>query len=116
MPILSIMSKKSLRLFCKNGSIGSWILSEIAATDWPSSEVDFNGASLGLVRAQYTYQLPILDLAQGRIKSKFTFARLSHDDCYSIAKDRFQGTNPILPSGGKDYAMAIEWSEAARDL
>ena len=69
--------------------------------------------SLGLLRAQHTYQLPITDLANGKIKNKITHAYLTAADCLFIATERIYGNNPMLSSGGVDYAIAIEWAEAA---
>ena len=76
--------------------------------------------SLGLLRAQHTYQLPITDLANGKIKNKITHAYLTAADCLFIATERLYGNNPMLSqlsqlfqSGGVDYAIAIEWAEAA---
>lgn len=77
---------------------------------------DYKGAILGLLRVQFTYELPIVDLAKGWIKHKATHARLSVGDCFFLAKERIEGHNPMLKSGGVDYAVAIEWAEAALEL
>ena len=79
---------------------------------WPDPE-DFRGAIQGLLRVQYTYQLEIVDLAKGTIKKRITHARLFVEDCFFLAKERIDGQNPLLKSGGIDYAIAIEWAEAA---
>lgn len=85
---------------------------ELEAMTWPSTD-DYKGSILGLLRVQYTYQLPLVNLARGQIRSKSTHARLSVDDCFFLAKERIEGANPLLISGGIDYAVAIEWAEAA---
>lgn len=92
------------------------ILSEIqklmGAHQWPDA-LDYNGAIHALLRVQYTYQLPIIDLARGKIQNRFTQARMDVQDCYFLARERIQGDNPLMVSGGIDYAIAIEWAEAA---
>ena len=67
----------------------------------------------GLLRAQYTYQLPTIELAKGKIRDKNTHARLTVEDCCFLATERINGNNPLLITGGTDYAIAIEWAETA---
>ena len=107
---------------------------------------------LGLLRAQHTYQVPILgdnflgrkffalilvlervgkigyckkfvfwelipctDLAKGKIRDKNTQARLLAYDCFFIAGTHIEGNNAttLYDGPGVDYAIAIEWAEAA---
>ena len=42
-----------------------------------------------------------------------TSAKLFADDCFDLAKERLYGNNPLQITGGVDYAVAIEWAEAA---
>ena len=67
----------------------------------------------GLLRSQHTYQVPITQLAKGKIGGKNSQARLFASDCFFIASERIYGNNPMLFSGGVEYAIAIEWAEAA---
>ena len=57
--------------------------------------------------------LPIIELAKGKIRDKNTQARLSVEDCFFLATERINGNNPLLVSGGLDYAIAIGWAETA---
>ena len=57
--------------------------------------------------------MPITELAKGKIRDKETHARLTVEDCFFLATERINGKNPLLISGGMDYAIAIEWAEAA---
>lgn len=82
---------------------------------WPE-EIDFKGAIHGLLRVQFTYHLPTIDIADGKLRDRQTLARLSVDDCLFLAKDRLNGKNPLLTTGGIDFAVAIEWAEAALEL
>ena len=70
----------------------------------------------GRIRANLIYiypWLPIIELAKGKIRDKNTQARLSVEDCFFLATERINGNNPLLVSGGLDYAIAIEWAETA---
>ena len=67
----------------------------------------------GLLRVQYTYQVPITELAKGKIRNKNTQARLTAADCFFIAIECIYGNNSLTISGGVDYAIAIEWAETA---
>ena len=67
----------------------------------------------GLLRAQNTYQVPITELAKGKIRDKNTHARLTVEDCCFLATERIIGNNLLPMSGGTDYAIAIEWAETA---
>ena len=66
------------------------------------------------MRAQYIYQLPIIELARGKIQHRNTEARLSVDDCFFIATNGNYGPNLIEINNVKvNFAIAIEWAEAA---
>ena len=59
-------------------------LLEIPSKEWPSDDEDFHLVLDGLLRVQYTYQLPISDLAKGLIRNRKTNAYLSPEDCTYI--------------------------------
>ncbi len=100
----------------------------MSKVDWPE-ENDYKGTKIqkewfvfdardagsihGILRVQFTYRLPILDLARGRIRDRQTLARLTVEDIFFLASERLDGKNPLLINGGTDYAIAIEWAEAA---
>ena len=54
-----------------------------------------------------------MKLAHGVIRERITSAKLFVDDLFYLAKERIDGNNPLQISGGIDYAVAIEWAEAA---
>ena len=56
-----------------------------------------------------------LDLAKGKIRDKKTQARLFAYDCFFIAGTHMEGNNDttLYDGPGVDYAIAIEWAEAA---
>ena len=56
-------------------------LLEIPSKEWPNDDEDFHLVLDGLLRVQYTYQLPISDLAKGLIRNRKTNAYLSPEDC-----------------------------------
>ena len=59
--------------------------------------------------------MPITELAKGKIRDKETHARLTVEDCFFLATERINGNNPLLISGGMDYAIAIaHWEFVAR--
>ena len=82
--------------------------------EWPDRD-DLMGALQGLLRAQHTYMLPTKELARGKLKNRKTLARLSAEDCVEIASHCLSGNQ--LPLWTKfeypQYALAIEWLEAA---
>ena len=61
---------------------------------------------------RYTYSFSV-KLANGVIRERITSAKLFVDDLFYLAKERIEGNNPLQVSGGIDYAVAIEWAEAA---
>ena len=58
-----------------------------------------------------------IDLAKGKIGDKNTQARLSAYDCFFIASSHINAKKPLTLIGGSgvDYAIAIEWAEAAME-
>ena len=55
-----------------------------------------------------------VELANGFIRDRATYAKLFVDDLFFLAKERIDGNNPLLCLvKGTDYAIAIEWAEAA---
>lgn len=72
------------------------------------------GITLSLCRIQSVYMLDPAAMAAGVLRSLETEARLSVDDLEFVAEDRARGEMPIRAAvGGKEYAMAVEWMEAA---
>jgi len=83
------------------------------------TQADMEVARLSLARVQFIYRLDPVDLAMGVIGGRYTLARLTAEDCYTIGKERLakHETLPIEPSHkGPEYATAIEWLEAALTL
>ena len=79
---------------------------------WPEVD-DLKGAIHGLLRIQYTYRLEAVDVAKGLLRGRQTLARLSPEDCLFLAEGRLQGDDPLRKDHTKEYALAIEWVEAA---
>ena len=67
---------------------------------------------LGLLRAQYVYQLPMIELAKGKIRDRNTKANLNADDCFFIATIAI-GSNLFEIVERVNYAIGIEWAETA---
>ena len=65
------------------------------------------------MRAQYIYQVPIIELAKGKIRHRNTEARLSVDDCFFIATNCIRGHNMFEIVERVNYAIGIEWAETA---
>ena len=57
-----------------------------------------------------------MDLASGIIMTRRTSARLNSDQMMAIAHTCYSGDHPIRPGVGKQYALAIEWAEAAQKM
>ena len=81
--------------------------------EYPDSN-DMEGVTQALARIQFTYRLDPLDLATGLIHGVQTRARLSPVDMINIAMRRNSGQHPIRPGLGREFALAIEWAEAAK--
>jgi len=81
-------------------------------TEMPD-ESDLEGVTQALARIQFAYRLDPVELARGRIRGVETEARLSVRQMMKIAEKRFSGAQPLRPAIGKEYALAIEWTEAA---
>lgn len=84
---------------------------------WPGKE-DLDGSGLSLARVQFTHQIPAIDLAQGYFTpiNLKTYAALTVDECMEIAHQRVEGYNPSNIDGSSEFALAIEWAEAALEL
>lgn len=79
---------------------------------WCSVE-DVQGTTNALTRIQATYLLSAVDLARGIFAGKATKSRLSVSDCMRIAKYCLDPKNGISIEGAVEFALAIEWIEAA---
>ena len=81
---------------------------------WPNQK-DIEGSALALSRIQAFYRLNPLDIANGQLGHIKTGARLSWKDCALLGNHRLKGkANTLAPSKGEpEYAVAIEWKEAA---
>ena len=82
------------------------------AMDWPS-KVDVAGSAFSLFTIQYTYRIPVVDLAEGILGKRITSAKLTVEDIEEIVNNRLEDHNTISHFPGKDYALAIEWVEGA---
>ena len=67
------------------------------------------------MRAQYVYQVPIIELAKGKIQHRKTEARLSVDDCFFIATNGIRRFFTLVNTKVEqaNFAIGIEWAEAA---
>ena len=77
-------------------------------------EMDLEGVTQALARIQFAYRLDPVELAGGKIKDTQTEGRLSVKQMMNIAERRISGAQPMRPAIGKEYALAIEWAEAAK--
>ena len=75
---------------------------------------DMEGVTQALARIQFAYRLDPVDMANGVISGVQTKARLSPIDMINIAMRRNSGMHPIRPGLGREFALAIEWAEAAK--
>lgn len=66
-----------------------------------------------LARIQYAYRLDPIDLAWGYIRGIQTQARLSLDQMLDIGSGRYSGLHPLRTGLGREFALAVEWAEAA---
>ena len=69
--------------------------------------------AFSLFTIQYTYRVPIINLAQGIFGKRKTSARLSVEEIEQIVNNRLEDDSTISHFPGKDYALAIEWVEGA---
>ncbi|CAL8141299.1 unnamed protein product [Orchesella dallaii] len=69
------------------------------ATTFPDTE-DINGAALGLIRLQDTYQLDTRSIAKGALGDSCCAPELSVDDCFELGRQSYMA---------KDYDYAIQW-------
>ena len=84
----------------------------IGKMEWPS-KLDVAGSVFSLVTIQYTYKIPVMDLAKGKLRKRDTKATLTIDDIEDIVHKRMEDRTSLTHLPGKDYAIAIEWLEAA---
>jgi len=77
---------------------------------------DFDGAAMALARIQFTYRIPVSDLAKGIINGVETEARLTADELFEIAEQRVSGRVISKHGHPKDYAIAFEFAEAALEI
>ena len=80
--------------------------------EWPT-KVDVSGSAFSLFTIQYTYRIPVINLALGILGKRNTLAKLSVEDIEQIVNNRLEDHNTISHFPGKDYALAIEWVEGA---
>ena len=80
--------------------------------EWPT-KVDVSGSAFSLFTIQYTYRIPVINLARGILGKRITLAKLSVEDIEQIVNNRLEDHNTISHFPGKDYALAIEWVEGA---
>ena len=66
-----------------------------------------------LFTIQYTYKLPVIDIARGKLGKRLTSARLTVEDIEHMVENRLEDKSTISHFPGKDYALAIEWVEGA---
>ena len=83
-----------------------------ADIEWPTT-LDVAGSVFSLFTIQYTYTLPVVDLARGNLGKRKTFARLTIEDIERIVELRLEDETTITHFPGRDFALAIEWVEAA---
>ena len=81
--------------------------------EWPKESV-VSGATFSLVVIQFTYKISLHSFINGKIGSRQTKAKLTIDDIQDIVANRLlQDSSLSHIPGAKDYAIAIEWIEAA---
>ena len=80
--------------------------------EWPT-KVDVAGSAFSLFTIQYTYRIPVVNLARGILGQITTSAKLTVEDIEEIVNNRLEDHNTISHFPGKDYALAIEWVEGA---
>jgi hypothetical protein len=79
---------------------------------WPD-DADLIGTIHGLLRAQHTYMLPATEVVKGKLRNRQTLAQISVEDSMLIAQSRLSGESPLRNDLHIEYALAIEWAEAA---
>ena len=70
---------------------------------YPDDE-DVDGAALGLLRLQDTYDLATKDLVRGYVETEFTGRALTAEDCFEIGRAAYNA---------RDYYRCLEWMQAA---
>ena len=100
-------------MISENNKILSALKEQISyEIEWPT-KVDVSGCAFSLFTIQYTYRIPIINLAQGILGKRKTSARLNVEDIEQIVNNRLEDDSTISHFPGKDYALAIEWVEGA---
>ena len=80
--------------------------------NFPTKTDFYDGANL-LQRIQYFYSLDPYDIAQGKLRIRKTHAKLTPEDVFELALLRFEGPSRLNKFVEFEYALAIEWAEAA---
>ncbi len=57
--------------------------------------------------------LPTTEVVKGKLRNRQTLARLSVEDSMLIAQSRLSGQSPLRTDLHIEYALGIEWAEAA---
>ena len=100
-------------IFEENNELLKHLRDEVEAEiEWPT-KLDVAGSVFSLFTIQYTFQIPVVDLARGKIGKRQTLAKLSIDDIERIVETRLEDETTITHFPGKDFALAIEWVEGA---
>ena len=100
-------------MILENNKILSALKEQISyELEWPT-KVDVSGCAFSLFTIQYTYRVPVINLAQGIFGKRKTSARLSVEEIEQIVNNRLEDDSTISHFPGKDYALAIEWVEEA---
>ena len=80
--------------------------------DFPTKQ-DVSGSVHSLFSIQYTYRIPLANLAKGILGNRQTFAFLTAQDINEIVRNRMNDSKSITNYAQKDYALSIEWMEGA---
>ena len=76
---------------------------------------DFYGSAISLLRIQYTYNLNPIDIANGKLREIQSAARLSPYEVFELGKMRNDTSVHVRINkfNGIEYALAIDWTQAA---
>ena len=80
--------------------------------NFPTQMDFYDGANL-LQRIQYFYSLDPYNIAHGKLRNRNTHARLTPEDVFELGLLRFEGHSRLNGYIDLEYALAIEWAEAA---
>ena len=78
--------------------------------------MDVTGLTLALARIQITYNLDPYDIAKGILAGKQTKARMVPEDLAIVANDRIKNNAMIRTGTGPNFAIGLQWLEAAERL